>query len=88
MIRAETLMKKIDSDLVEDDELILQLSGYLKDNPNVADNEIMEMIENELGIKREIKKLNKKVDYQSRGNSADTPRQSNELESFDDFNSI
>jgi len=89
VLRSEELLKKVDPSLIEDDEIVLQLAEYLKENPQAANDEIIRSIEAELGMKREVKQLNKKVVYQDRseyGSSSNKTKDSDDFETFDDLN--
>jgi Txe/YoeB family toxin of Txe-Axe toxin-antitoxin module len=88
VVRTESILESIDADLVDDDELVLQLSGYLRENPNITDEEITSQIVAELGYSKEVKKLNKKIVGEDRYSpSAEVKKSSKyDFESFDDFN--
>jgi len=88
VLRSESLLKSVDSSLIDDDELVLQLAGYLRDNPQLPDEEIIRNIEAELGSPKQVKQLNKKVAYEDKseyGSSSSKAKDSDEFETFDDL---
>lgn len=85
--RAEEITAAIDRDLLDDDELVLQIAEYIKTNPEVDNQEIIELIGAELGVPKEIKVLKKKMIDD--GDDPYVPKKKEQkedhVETFDDF---